>query len=264
MDFTGIIGCAAGLGLVLWGCLQGGGSLHNFINGTSVAITLGGTVCAVLLSFPASCIAKIPAQLRLLTRSRPYDPRKYLERVVQYAEEARRRGLLSLEESSVNEPDEFFRRGMMLAVDAVEPAKIRAQMQEELDALDARHEQSCRFYEKAAAFAPAFGVIGTFVLLIRLLAGFQLTEPNAAQNLLGGMASSLLTSFYGILLSNLVFLPIAQKLRRVHEEEMLCRQIAVEGILSIQAGEKPENVQQKLNAFVEETRRIRPEAFRFV
>ncbi|MEG2770023.1 MAG: MotA/TolQ/ExbB proton channel family protein, partial [Oscillospiraceae bacterium] len=144
-----------------------------------------------------------------------------------------------------NTKDEFTRNSLMLVVDSVDPEKVKMLLESELDYLDERHAQAREFYDKGAAFGPAMGMLGTLIGLINLLK--QMDDPSA----LGpAMAVALITTFYGSLLANLVFSPISAKLKARHDEEYLCKMIISEGVQSIQAGENPRFIEEKLTQFL--------------
>ena len=151
------------------------------------------------------------------------------------------KGLLSLEDK-LNEIDEpFLHNSLMLVVDSVDSEKVRKAMETELEQLDERHALDRRFYEKAASFAPAFGMIGTLVGLILMLGNMSDVDALAK-----GMAVALITTLYGSLLANVVCLPMASKLKARHDEEFLCKQLVMEGVLAIQEGENPKFIEEKL------------------
>ena len=134
---------------------------------------------------------------------------------------------------------------MMLVVDAVDPDKVKTLLTTELEYLDERHAQDRAFYDKASAYAPAFGMIGTLMGLINLLK--QLDDPGAVAP---AMALALVTTFYGTILSNMIFTPISNKLQKRHEEEYLCKMIIAEGVQSIQAGDNPKFIEEKLRQLI--------------
>ena len=151
------------------------------------------------------------------------------------------KGLLSLEDK-LNEIDEpFLHNSLMLVVDSVDSEKVRKAMETELEQLDERHALDRRFYEKAASYAPAFGMIGTLVGLILMLGNMADVDALAK-----GMAVALITTLYGSLLANIVCLPMASKLKARHDEEFLCKQLVMEGVLAIQEGENPKFIEEKL------------------
>ena len=174
-----------------------------------------------------------------------YNPMDYITQIVDLATEARINGLLSLEGKLAETKDPFLKSSMMLVVDAVEPDKVKQLLETELEYLDERHAQDRAFYEKAAAYGPAFGMIGTLMGLVNLLK--NLSDPDA---IAPAMALALVTTFYGSVLANLIFTPIANKLKVRHEEEYLCKMIIAEGVQSIQAGDNPRFIEEKLTQLI--------------
>ena len=259
MDFTGIVGLAAGAALIFYGITNGNDldAIRNFISGPALAITLGGTAASALIAFPLSSFRKIPAQIRIAARKNPYDPKRTVAAVVGLAQEARQKGLLSLEKTAEEIKDPFLKESVLLIVDAIDPEKVKQMLEDELDLLDERHEQGWRFYEKSAAFAPAFGMIGTLIGLINMLGHLNMDSNEGVAALGQGMAVALTATFYGTLLSSLVLLPLCHRLRVRHEEERLCKEIIARGVAAIQAGENPGRVERRLNAFLHEKERTR-------
>lgn len=261
MDFTSIIGLMLGLGLVIFGIVFGDtgvsmGEIWNFIDYPSMAITFGGTIAATLMSFPISYFKLIPKHIGIILQKRKYDPKDYIAKIVDFAQEARKKGLLSLEDKVNQEQDPFFKESMMLIVDAVDPGKIKDMLNNELDCLVDRHAHGWQFYEKFATYAPAFGMIGTLIGLINMLAHMDMSSANGATLMAQGMSTALVTTFYGSMLANLVLVPMAHKLHMRHDEEMTCKEMIVDGVIAIQAGENPTHIGQRLNAFVCEKERV--------
>lgn len=249
MDFTGIIGLIAGLGLIYYGIIDGG-AIGGFLSASSAAITFGGTIASTLIAFPLSYFKKIPSQLRITLQKNKYDPQKYIGTIVDFAQEARKKGLLSLEEKANGLKDPFLKRSILLVVDAISPEKVKEMLENDLNCLEERHSQGWQFYEKAATFAPAFGMIGTLIGLINMLANLDMSSDSGTQLLAHGMSVALITTFYGSLMANLILVPIGNKLHMRHDQEMLCKQIVMEGVIAIQAGENPRHIEEKLNAFL--------------
>ncbi len=213
----------------------------NFFDPTSIAIVLGGTLVALMVSFPGSQLAKVPKHMRIVLMPKQYDPGVYINQLVEFAKKARVNGLLALEEDLEGINDAFLKNSMMMVVDSVDPEKVKQQLEMRLDHMDDRHAQERALYSKGASFAPAFGMIGTLIGLINLLkdmADVSTIGPN--------MAVALITTFYGTILSNLIFTPINNKLQTRHEEEFLCNMIICEGVQAIQAGENPKFIQERL------------------
>jgi len=220
-------------------------NLANFFDAPSVAVVLGGTIAGLMVAYPISIFAKIPKHLKIMIMPTKYQPMDYISQIVDMATEARVNGLLSLEGKLNETKDEFLKNSMMLVVDAVEPDKVKQLLQTELEYLDERHAQDRAFYDKAAGFSPAFGMIGTLMGLVNLLK--QLSDPDA---IAPAMALALVTTFYGSVLANMIFLPISNKLKVRHEEEYLCKMIIVEGVQSIQAGDNPRFIEEKLTNLI--------------
>ncbi|RLE09065.1 flagellar motor protein [Candidatus Aerophobetes bacterium] len=244
MDFTTLIGIASGVGLVLVAIFMGGG-ISIFINIPSMMITFGGTLGATLINFPFS---KVMGVLRVVKNAffyREISPDEVIKQLVDFATIARREGVLALEQriSSLNDP--FLQKGLQLAVDGTPPETIREILRTDIDYLASRHKVGQEIFNAMGTYAPAFGMIGTLIGLIQMLR--TLDDPSKIGQ---GMATALLTTFYGALFANLICLPIAGKLKVRSEEEILSRELIVEGILSIQSGDNPRIVEEKLKAFI--------------
>ena len=220
-------------------------NLGNFWDASSFAVVMGGVITALMVSFPMSIFAKIPRHLKIMFLPTKYRPQDYITQIVDLATEARINGLLSLEGKLNETKDEFLKSSMMLVVDAVEPDKVKTLLQTELEYLDERHAQDRAFYDKAGAFGPAFGMIGTLMGLVNLLK--QLSDPDA---IAPAMALALVTTFYGSCLANMIFIPMSNKLKVRHEEEYLCKMIIAEGVQSIQAGDNPRFIEEKLTNLI--------------
>ncbi|MCI1965321.1 MAG: MotA/TolQ/ExbB proton channel family protein [Oscillospiraceae bacterium] len=259
MDFTGIIGLIAGFGLIFFGITSftDMSALKGFIDFQSMAITIGGTFASTLIAFPITYFKKIPSQLKITLKKNRYDPQKYIGLIVEFAQEARKKGLLSLEEKAngLDNSDSFLKNSILLIVDAIDPEKVKEMLDNELDSLDERHASGWQFFEKAATFAPAFGMIGTLVGLINMLGNLNMDSSDGANALGQGMAIALVTTFYGSLIANLILTPIGHKLHMRHNEERLCKEIVVEGVIAIQAGDNPKHIEQRLEAFLCEKKR---------
>ena len=156
---------------------------------------------------------------------------------------ARSKGLLAVEESANQCTDPFMKSALMMIVDANDPEKVRGMLDDTIMFMCERHEQGRAFFEKGVSIFPAFGMLGTLVGLINMLASLDLSNPQA---LTSGMATALITTFYGSLFANVVFAPLGMALKNSHEEELLCMQIIEEGVLAIAGGSNPRYIQEKL------------------
>lgn len=259
MDLLGLIGLIAGLVLIylgITGNMATPASIKNFLDVPSMQITFGGTLAATLIAFPLSSFKKIPSQIKITLQKSPYDPKKYIAEIVDLAKEARKKGLLSLEEKANHMTDNFMKQSVLLIVDAINPDKVKEMLETELDNLDERHAAGWGFYEKSSTFAPAFGMIGTLIGLINMLGGgLDANDPKGMGKLVSGMAVALITTFYGSWLANLILVPVGNKLHMLHNQEMLCKEIVVQGVLAIQAGENPNQIEETLSSYLNEKQR---------
>lgn len=252
MDLSTIIGIVLGFALIVWGIKIP--QLPNFWDPQSLALTLGGTVAAVVASFPFSQLKRMGSHFKILVQGGRYNYGALIEQMVEMAQLARQNGLLSLEEKANEIDDPFFKEGLMLVVDATEEEELRARLQNELDNMADRHDAGVAIYEKAAGYAPAFGMIGTLVGLVNMLKNMNMDEGGAS-DIGPAMATALITTFYGCVLAHLIFSPIGAKLKVRNDEELLYKQIMIEGILAIQAGDNPKFLREKLVTFVSQKER---------
>lgn len=241
MNITIIIGWVLAFGLTIFGIFNGG-SISNFIDIPSVAITLGGTLGGLIASFPMSTLVALPKLLKIAIFPPKYNPQKYIDEIVEYARIARSQGILTLEDSANKAKDPFMKKSLLLLVDANDTEKIREMLEEAISFTDERHAGNKAFFEKGVALGPAFGMIGTLVGLINMLAVMN-ENPD---DLGASMATALVTTFYGSLLANVIFGPLASALQIANEAEILCMQIICQGAMAIAAGSNPALIREKL------------------
>lgn len=241
MNISLIVGWVIAIGLVLYGIFDGG-DITDFIDIPSLAITVGGTIGCLVASFPLSYLAGVPKKFGMALLPKKYKPDKYIDEIVEYAKIARGRGLLALEESANNCKDPFMKSALMLIVDANDADKVRGMLDDAINFMVERHENGRAFFEKGVGIFPAFGMLGTLVGLVNMLA----TMDSNPEGLASGMATALITTFYGSLFANVFFAPLASALKNTHEDELLCMQIIEEGVLAIAAGSNPRYIQEKL------------------
>ncbi|KAF5067412.1 motility protein A [Anaerotignum sp.] len=245
MDLTTFIGIIAGMVLVLYGI--GIKDLGNFWDPNSILIVIGGTFAALIASYPARVLKQLPKQFKILLKN-PYNAMEFIDQLYELAIIARKSGLLALEEKANTMKDPFFREGLMLIVDSTTPQQVNEILNNTLDYISERHSEIIEFYEKGAGYAPAFGMVGTLIGLVNMLKSMNMDQ--GADGISQNMAIALITTFYGSLLANMFFMPIAKKLQVRSDEEYLCRKIIIEGILAIQAGENPNFLKEKLIAYL--------------
>ncbi len=245
MDIATIIGLVGGGVLLIWGMSMGGVSLKAFWDFPSVLITYGGTTAAMFIQFPLESIKEIPRIVAKVFSVKKQDPAAVIAMMVGFAQKARREGLLALEDEVQQLDDEFLKKGIQLVVDGTDPELVRNILEVELTFLEERHNSGAGILIFWASTAPGFGMIGTLIGLIQMLG--NLNDPSS----LGpGMATALITTFYGATAANWICNPMAQKLKARSSEEILLKEVMIEGILSIQAGENPRIVEEKLKAFL--------------
>jgi chemotaxis protein MotA len=231
------------------------GALMNFFDVTSIFVTVFGTIATMFCTFPAGVFARMMKHFPILLGLRKQDPLFYINVITELSQEARKKGLLALEDSVSQYDDAFLKSSVMMIVDAMEPDKVREQLENELNNIEARHAQSWDLYDKGAALAPGFGMLGTLIGLINMLANMNFEDEGGASKLATDMAVALITTFYGSIMANVIFIPIASQLRMAHSEEMLCKEIIIEGVASIQAGENPRHINEKLLTFLTQKER---------
>ena len=250
MDIASLIGLILGFGLVLSAIMMNT-SLMTFVDIPSIAIVFGGAIAASLMAFPMGKVIKIMGVVKKAFLTKPINPVDSVVAMVKLAEVARRDGILSLE-SHVAEGsyDEFLVRGLRMAIDGQDPTVIEAAMEAELEALMDRHGSGKALFDCVGKYAPAFGMIGTLMGLVVMLQ--NMSDPST----LGpAMAVALITTFYGSCIANMVALPLADKLALRSSEELAAKNLIIRGVMSIQAGDNPRVVQQKLLAYLDNKQR---------
>ena len=240
MNITIIIGWVLAFGLTVFGIVSGG-DMSNFIDISSVFITVGGTFGGLIASFPISVLKNLPKLFKIILFPPKYNPQKYIDEIVEYARVARSQGILTLEESANKAKDPFMKKSLLLLVDANDAEKIREMLEEAIDFTDERHAANRAFFEKGVALGPAFGMLGTLVGLVNMLA-----QLDNSGNLGGAMATALITTFYGSLLANVIFGPMESALKNANDQEILCMQIICQGAMAIAAGSNPALIREKL------------------
>lgn len=243
-DVLTIAGVICGAGLVLWGILMNS-ELSAFVNLPGLMITVGGSFGAMLINFQVEQVR----QVMKVTMQVFFDKKQVVSSLgplfVKLAQKARREGLLALEDDLEEIEDPFLRNGLQMVIDGFEPDSIREIMETEIHTLTQRHQMGQNLYRTWGALAPSFGMIGTLIGLVQMLS--SLDNPDAIGP---GMAVALLTTFYGVLLANLIFNPIAGKLAIRSEMEVSRKEAIIDAVLSLQAGVNPRILQEKLKAYL--------------
>ncbi|SDK43944.1 flagellar motor protein MotP [Sediminibacillus albus] len=246
-DILTPIGITLGFVMLMFGILASGGSggFSSFVQVSSILIVIGGLAAAILINFNLEQLKLTRYVLKEAFHKNEQSLPELISLFTRLSERARREGLLTLENELEDVDDPFLKKGILLAVDGIEPEMINDIMSAEIAALEERHLKGRTILEKAGEYAPAWGMIGTLIGLVLMLNNLQ--DPST----LGpNMAVALLTTFYGTVLANLVFIPMAGKLENKTDEEIFFKQIVIEGVIGIQSGQNPRILEEKLSAFL--------------
>lgn len=249
MDISTIAGFISGIVFLVVSIMMGG-RLGLFYDAPSVMITIGGTFASVLISYPLNKFTNSLKSARLIFFTKEFNTGNVIQKIIDLANIARKEGLLALEEAAQSMDDKFLQKGVLLIVDGTDPELVRNILETELAFIEGRHKEVQGFWEAVASLGPAWGMIGTLIGLINMLD--QLNDPSAIGP---AMAVALVTTFYGSILANFFANPIANKLKIRSSEEVLLKEVMIEGLLSIQAGENPRIIEEKLKAFLSPTLR---------
>ena len=260
-DLGTLIGLLAGISIIILGILSAGGQIAWFWNFNSILIVLGGTFAATMVNLPLKAVTNIFNILKNVFRAEDYDYTGIIEEVVNKATKARKDGLLSLEADLSGMKDGFFKNGIELAINEKDTKRLRTFLNLEMNNIQSRHIAGQELFLYMASYAPAFGMLGTVLGLIIMMMNFttggadidlgaDYSVADRFSELLRGMGLALITTFYGVFMANMIFLPIGGKLKRRSENEMMLKNIVVEGIISIHAREHPILIREKLMTFV--------------
>ncbi len=246
LDLSTIFGLIAGVCLLAIGILiTPGADMMLFVSPASAFITIGGSICAVFVTFPIGDLKSVGKVLKMGFKYEKTTPNVLIKDFRRYADIARRDGILALENVTQEVRDPFMIRGIQLAVDGTDPEVIQSMMLTELDYIHDRHLRGIKIMKQLAVYAPAFGMIGTLIGLVIMLANLE--DPS----MIGpSMAVAMITTLYGAIVTNLFATPIAEKLGVRNNEERLIKELMIKGVMSIQSGDNPRIVEQKLKIFL--------------
>lgn len=245
MDLGTVGGIVGGFAAIVVAILWGGGSVGAFIDIPSVFITVVGCICSILVAYPLKKVFAMFGVLKHAFFTKKEDPAHIIDMLVTFSEKARREGLLALEDDVDEVSDNFLKKGIQLVVDGTDPELVRNLMSTDLNNIEARHMEGINILVFGAAVAPAFGMIGTLIGLIAMLKNIE-DKSSLGPN----MAVALITTMYGSVMANLIFQPLATKLDGNHRREMIMKEIMIEGTLSIQQGDNPRIVKEKLASYL--------------
>lgn len=244
MDIASFAGLGVGLFCIIF-TIMGSGNLMGYIDFYSVVVTFGGTFAAVVFAFPFDSLKEALQSVKYVFFYKKYDSDSIIKSIIDLANTARKEGLLALEEAALQLKDDFLQKGIMLIVDGTDPELVRNILETELVFIEDRHKGNQGVFETMGALGPGFGMIGTLIGLINMLA--NLKDPSSVGP---NMAVAIVTTFYGSMIANLFCIPVVNKLKIRSSQEILLKEVMLEGMLSIQAGENPRIIEEKLKAFL--------------
>ena len=245
MDLATIIGLIMGFGAVFGGAALEGVHMKALIQPTAALIVLGGTFGATFVCFPLTSIIRAFKDVKIAFLPNKVDHEGVVKDIINYATKARRNGLISLEQEAQSVRDPFIKKGISLVVDGIDPQKLRETLEADIMAYEDHSKHSIEFYEAAGGFSPTIGIIGAVLGLIHVMGNLSDTSK-----LGGGIAVAFVATIYGLMVANIICIPIGTKLKIRMKEEVLRRVMILEGLIAIQNGENPHFIEQKLKAFV--------------
>lgn len=247
MDIASIIGLLLCFGMCAYGIIDSAGinNINRYLDAPSAIITFGGSFFAVMAMRSMKEYLAGFKSFMLVFKTPVIDVGTMIQKIIDLSNVARKEGLLSLEEAAGELDDEFMKKGILLIVDGTDPELVRAIMETELVSVEDRHKSKIAFWDDLGAMGPAWGMIGTLIGLVNML--YEMDDPST----LGpSMAVALITTLYGSLLANWICAPVAGKLKANNASEIMLKEIMIEGLLSIQAGENPRVIEEKLKSFL--------------
>ncbi len=245
MDIASLIGIIMGFLMLVYGIISNHADVMTYLNFPSAIITFGGALFATMLSYSMQDFLNGLKSVKLVFKTSAMNTSDMIKSIIDLSNVARKEGLLSLEEAAADLDEPFLKKGILLIVDGTDPDLVRGIMETELVSIESRHRTVIGFWEALASMGPAWGMIGTLVGLVNMLN--NMSDPSRIG---GDMAVALITTLYGSVLANWLCTPVAGKLKAQNAQEMQLKEIMVEGLLSIQAGDNPRVIEEKLKSFL--------------
>lgn len=248
MDIVIIIGVIFSFACIIFGFTLEGGNIIALLQPTAALIVIGGTIGAIIISFPYDTLKKFPQILKIAFTKQNYDLKSYIPYFKNLSIKTRKEGLLSMEsEVSNTNMNPFIKKGLQMVVDGIDSDSIRDNLNTKLENISQRHEKYIEMFTSAGGYAPTMGIIGTITSLVIILSNL-----NDASVLGEKIAVAFVATLYGIGTANLIWLPIASKLREIDKNEIIQKELFIEAILLIQQGINPNNLVSKLEGFLPE------------
>lgn len=253
MDLASILGLVLCFAMCAYGIINSAGleNIGRYLDFPSAIITFGGSFFAIMASTSMKDYIGGLKSFTLVFKAPIIDARAMIQKIIDLSNIARKEGLLSLEEAAGDLDDDFMKKGILLIVDGTDPELVRGILETELVSIEDRHKKRISFWEDLGSMGPAWGMIGTLIGLVNML--YEMDDPS---KLGPNMAVALITTLYGSVLANWICAPVANKLKANNASEIMMKEIMIEGLLSIQAGENPRVIEEKLKSFLSPGDRI--------
>ncbi|RKX24964.1 MAG: flagellar motor protein [Candidatus Zixiibacteriota bacterium] len=245
MDFATILGLILSLGAIVGAYSLEGGTFESVFLLAPMMIVVGGTLGATIVTTSVDTVIRVPSYLRLAFFGNKHRVDVIINRIIRLAEKARREGILGLEADMKGIRQPFFKKAVLLLIDGTEVTVLREILETEIAYIEERHKRGIIFFQKAGGFAPTLGILGTVLGLIQALG----STSDAAQ-MASAIAAAFIATLWGVGLANLFFLPVSDKLRMRHDEEMAYLDLIMEGVVAIQSGDNPRSIRTRLNSFI--------------
>lgn len=247
MDIASLVGLIFGFAMMMFGIISSSGiaGVGSYLDPASALITFGGALGATLCSFSMQDFLGGLKSIRLIFKLPAINTSDMIKKIIDFSNVARKEGLLSLEEAAADLDEPFLKKGILLIVDGTDPDLVRAIMETELVSIEGRHKNLISFWDVLGSMGPAWGMIGTLIGLVDML-----NNMSDASSIGPAMAVALITTLYGSLLANWICIPVSNKLKQDNDAEMMLKEVMIEGLLSIQAGENPRVIEEKLKSFL--------------
>lgn len=245
MDITSIIGVFFGIFCILLGQMLEGGNIGQLLQVTAAFIVFGGTTGAIVLSFPAEDLQQAIKELKLVFLTGSVDYNAVIEKILNYAQKARKEGVISLESDAKVEEDPLIKMGLEAVSDGADPSLVREMMETFLSRLESQKAGAAKVWESFGGYSPTVGIIGAVLGLIQVMQ--NLSDPS---KLGAGIAVAFVATVYGVGSANLIAIPLGTKIKFKAKQEFVAKEMAIEGIIAIQAGESPTLIERKLMAYL--------------
>jgi len=245
MDITTIGGLIIGIGAVVVSFIMEGGHLSSIVQPPAMLIVIGGTIGASVITTSMKTLSSVPTYLKVAFTGKTPNPLYTIDQVVRLSEKARKEGILGLESDMHKIKNPFFRKAIQLLIDGTEGSALKEILETEIAYIEDRHKKGILFFQKMGGFSPTLGIIGTVLGLIHTLG-----STDDAERMATAIAGAFIATLWGVALANLCYLPLSDKLKLRHEEELANLDLITEGVIAIQSGDNPRVVKTKLLSFI--------------